>query len=316
MSDQQEEDKTPTIQYEDGIPILGTRISEIERKQAEAETRDQSYKEQQIALNRKLANATKALVLATIVMGVVGAIQVLYVHRQWKLTSDGLSKIGDQIWVAKDAAYAAKEAANTSSQTLSQMQAQTAAQQKAAVAAGEQASASMGAVETSKQSLQATIDNFHLDQRPWVIPFQFRLAEELQNGKDAKVTIWVENTGKTPALDVIPVSQTSLFGMEPAQPDFSTVTPVVSRGILAPGIKTFSFDTGGSHYKPTLPDIAAYQNTLKRIWIYGMLRYRDPSNLPHWTKFCIWHKYGTPLDEFSYCEHGNDVDHQEKDEQK
>jgi len=315
MSDQQASNETTTIHYEGGIPVLDTRISEVERKQAEAESRDQRYKEQQIFLNRRLVRATVALVVATIVMGMVGAIQVWYVHRQWKLTSDGLSKMGDQIWAAKDAAYASKRASDTASQTLGQMQAQTRAQQIAATASKIQADAAKKSTENGTQSLQATIESFHLDQRPWVIPFQFQLAAELENGKDSKVTIWVENTGKTPALDMIPVSSVSLWDFEPPEPDLSKVIPIVSRGILAPGFRNFSFDTEGDHFKPKLVDIAAYQDGRKRIYIHGMIRYRDSFNLQRWTKFCIWHKYGSPLDNFSYCEHGNDVDHEEEHKQ-
>ena len=190
-------------------------------------------------------------------------------------------------------------------------QKQSKAMLNSATASGVQADAARSAVENSKQSLQATIDGFHLDQRPWVIPFQFRLAAELENGRDSKVTVWVENTGKTPALDVISVSRTSLSGLEPVQPDLSTVTPIISRGVLAPEVKNFYFDTEGAHFKPPLLDVAAYQDARKKIYIQGLIRYRDSFNEQHWTTFCIQHKYGTPLDDFGYCEHGNDVDRQE-----
>jgi hypothetical protein len=161
MSDQKKDNETPTIHYEGGIAVFSTRISEVERKQREAEGRDAGYKQQQIALNKKLVNATRALVLTSIVMGAVGGIQVWYMHRQWKLTSDALSKMGDQIWAAKDAAYAAKEAAdavsrarvdsqNSFAQTLGQMKSQTGAQQRSAKAA-------VGSIEITKASLRATI---------------------------------------------------------------------------------------------------------------------------------------------------------------
>jgi len=143
LGEQQGNDKTPIIHYEGGIPIIDARFSEIERKQTEAESRDKGYKNEQITLNKRLVNATIALVIATIVMGAIGGIQLWYIHRQWKLTSDGLSKMGDQIWAANNAANASTRASETASQalknsessfkdTLTQMKAQTTAQQKAA----------------------------------------------------------------------------------------------------------------------------------------------------------------------------------------
>jgi hypothetical protein len=161
MSDQQASNETPGIQFEHGVPIINARLSEVERKQAEAERRDQQYKTEQIALNARLVKATRALVLTSIAIGSVGAIQLFYTHRQWKLTSEGLSKMGDQIWAAKDAAYAARKAADTVSQaradsqnsfvqTLGQIKSQTAAQQRSAKAA-------VGSIEVTKASLRAAI---------------------------------------------------------------------------------------------------------------------------------------------------------------
>jgi Ca2+/Na+ antiporter len=226
----------------------------------------------------------------------------------------------------KEAADAARSASETAirtlsssddsfKKTLSQMEAQTTAQKKSANASMEQAEASKRVVETARQSLQATIDNFHLDQRPWIIPFQFRLDGEPENLRDIKVTVWAENTGKTPALEIIPATKTELLTLEPDPPDFSNVAPVVSRGILAPSVRNFNFDTVANHFKPKLTDVAAYQDSRKRIYVSGIVYYRDPSTIRHWTRFCVWHKFGMPPDDFSFCEHGNEVDRQEANKQ-
>jgi hypothetical protein len=226
---------------------------------------------------------------------------------------EGAAAANNAARIAGNALLSSKQ---SSGDTLDQMKNQSKSMLKSATASGVQADAAKNAVENAKQSLQATIEGFHLEQRPWAIPFQFQLGAEPENGKDIKVTIWVENTGKTPALDVIPTVSTSLWGLEPPQPDFSSIIPIVSRGILAPEVKNFSFDTGADHFKPKLPDVAAYLDARKRIYIHGIIRYRDSFNDHHWTTFCIWHKVGTPLDRFDYCEHGNDVDHREAHEQR
>jgi hypothetical protein len=145
LSDHEENNKAPQINYEGGIPIISRQLSKIESTQAERDRRDEEYKSDQIRLNKRLVFATIGLVVSTIILGFF---QVWYMHRQWKLTSGGLSKMGDQIWAAKDAAYAAKAASDTASQalqgsqeqfrnTLAQMKAQTTAQQAAAKCSGD-----------------------------------------------------------------------------------------------------------------------------------------------------------------------------------
>ncbi len=114
MSDSESESNNPRFVFEDGVPIV-RRLSDVERKQAEAESRDQKYKQDQVDLNKKLVCATVGLVVATFILG---GIQLWYMHRQWKLTSDSLSKMGDQVWAAKDAASAAKNAADTAQKEM------------------------------------------------------------------------------------------------------------------------------------------------------------------------------------------------------
>ncbi|HEV2178012.1 MAG TPA: hypothetical protein VGW33_12570 [Terriglobia bacterium] len=205
MSDKQEDDKQPQVHYEGGVPILDFRVSEVERKQAEAESRDQQYKNDQIALNRRLVKATVALVIATIVMGAVGGIQLWYMHRQWKLNAEGLSKLGDQIWAAKDAAYASKQASDTAAKTLPQMKAQTAAQEKAANAAKSAAVAANSQADISRKALNATITAMNVDQRPWVSVVDVVTDDGVATHDTFTfqgLELVILNTGKTPALKV------------------------------------------------------------------------------------------------------------------
>jgi hypothetical protein len=55
--------------------------------------------------------------------------------------------------------------------------------------------------EQSRKSLQATIDNFHLDQRAWLGVEDFGLSEPIQDGK-YDIYLKLFNSGKSPALNV------------------------------------------------------------------------------------------------------------------
>jgi hypothetical protein len=51
------------------------------------------------------------------------------------------------------------------------------------------------------------------------------------------------------------------------------------------------------------------------LYVRGILRYKDTfsSGINHWTTFCIFHIHGRPVDEYNFCEHGNDIDHNKKE---
>jgi hypothetical protein len=185
---QPEDNEHPSVHYERGVPILDVgRVNEIERKQAEAEGRER----EQISLNRSLVRATVALVICTLALG---GVQSFYMHRQWKLTSDGLSKMGDQIWAAKDAALAARQSANTSSdilreskgqfdKTLNEIKRQTSAQREAS-------GASLSSANTAKEAL-------HVSERAYLV------REKVEAEVDHKViTASVENAGHIPTGDI------------------------------------------------------------------------------------------------------------------
>jgi hypothetical protein len=147
LSEQQEENEQANVHFEHGLPVIDVQ-NEADRKRAKEDARNEQYQNNQITLTKKLVYATVALVVATIVLGIASGIQLWYMHRQWKLASDGLSKTGDQVWAAKDAAFAASQAANTSREllgenkrqfdkTLKQMQGQTDAARSASFTARE-----------------------------------------------------------------------------------------------------------------------------------------------------------------------------------
>lgn len=260
MSDQKENEE-PDVNYEGGVPVI-RRLSEIERKQAEAERRDQRYKDDQIALDKSLVDsterlvyATRALVVATIVMGIIGGIQLWYIHRQWKLASDGLSKMGDQIWVAKNAGNAAQDAAN----------------------------AARRAADTAKDALVRV-------QRAFVFadPVEARIVGKRPETGALNVNFRWENTGTTPTkwmrfkitciwFDTgLPKNFSFPELIEKGKREVHPLTVIPPRG----AISAFSSVPVGI--------VNRWNAGFTHIYFYGWAKYRDVfSGTPeHITKFC------------------------------
>lgn len=209
----------------------------------------------------------------------------------------------------KEAAEAAKSAAATADATLKEIQKGGTDTHDLAVAAGKQAAAAKSAAENAKQSLQTTIETFHLDQRAWVAVSRFLLSNEPEADKEIKVDFWLVNTGKTPAKDE--VLQSALFVAPHRPPMTKFVIPKISmsRFILTPGT-TNQFGSTDS-WKVPEPNLGQYLKKSQFLYFHAILRYTDVFQKDHWTTVCAIHTYGRPLDEFIYCEEGNAMDSDE-----
>jgi hypothetical protein len=168
------------------------------------------------------------------------------------------------------------------------------------------ASVARDALAQGAKSLGETIEASHLEERPWVVPIRYNLSQEPQNGGSFQVTCWIENTGKTPALDVSETTRLSLRYAEPAPSDLPQNLSPTSRGILPPLAANFSFKTG--HLNPGLRQTAGYMDGSMTIYLQGEITYLDTFHESHWTKFCVWHNKWMPNDEFNSCERGNGAD--------
>src|SRR5262249_53197367 len=91
------------FQYEDGVPVLDFRVNEIERKQKEAEAREETYRNQQLSINRRLMWLTGVLAVVSIIALVFNGIYTI---------------------ISKRSADAAKSAAETAADTLKSNQQQ------------------------------------------------------------------------------------------------------------------------------------------------------------------------------------------------
>jgi hypothetical protein len=171
-----------------------------------------------------------------------------------------------------------------------------------------QARAARSAADTARQTLSESIDSLQLDERPWVYVSSFNLSSEPEVGKDApKISITPFNSGKTPALDVKAFYETfsSPIKIEPTS-TFKTLEPPRD-SILPPNfpggvIGTYPIN---SILKPGL--FAGYGQGKVAIYINVKITYSDEFGNRYWTTACAWHTHDYPDNVFTMCKKGNEV---------
>jgi len=159
----------------------------------------------------------------------------------------------------------------------------------------------------SKAALDASIESTHLDQRAWLNISSFKLSEEPTLNQGVTVTLFVFNSGKTPALEMTNESTLIFSNVEPPPTAFSFEPNPVSRSIVPPGTAGTFFRTNPLTLK-TLSQASAYGSVLSKIYVEATIHYKDTFGRSHWTRVCAWHASGAPLDTFLFCEHGNEMD--------
>jgi hypothetical protein len=159
----------------------------------------------------------------------------------------------------------------------------------------------------AKVALDATINNFRLEQRAWIGVTQVYSPEYtdgdnkvyLKEGQKIKAEIILINSGKTPAKRVRPLS--FILFIKPNIDPFrnnkidkiitntlNVHKNVQSNDVLQPGIRTHIFP-------PTIPEEAIVtKSTIDDIkheryclYIIGLITYEDVFDIKHLTKFCM-----------------------------
>jgi hypothetical protein len=155
----------------------------------------------------------------------------------------------------------------------------------------------------STNALQATIDNFHQDQRAWV-GIESIDAFNLAPTDSFKIVFRTRNSGRTPALKMHSLAILhSLPGSEKFAPDIGA-TP-------GDAINSNSTDApNGTGYIPTpsypltQKQIDAIKSGVFRLYAYGRIDYTDIYGRPHTTTFC---RVILPSNEAEGCETYNDM---------
>ena len=331
MTSSDPRDKRPIFHYENGVPVFDDqRINDIERKQEAAEQRDTTYKDNQLAVNRRMMVLTGVLAGCAILGGGITTWQAYIANET--LTQIKNSKVDTQkiIHAAQNQAEAAGDIADaaesfsdsadsfaTSADGIRNETANAVRQLNRAAKASEDGIKQ--AAQNAQNALNLSINIAHLEQRPWIGVIGHGIRRFDKTGIVAQVAL--KNTGKTPALSIIggaellvaPAQMWDCIGMQ---------HPLKPLGAMAPdGIVTFTeehhFDTTGQSDFNTFEKVT--DKTLpeaKRSWVYlcGQISYWDTRGIdgpdgkaiqPHTTVFCL--ELDIISREFWNCERGNDL---------
>ena len=153
----------------------------------------------------------------------------------------------------------------------------------------------------AKDALDATIENFRLEQRAWVgavhaIPPEYKEGGKnvyVKDGQPMKTGVKIVNSGKTPALNVRTI--VSMFYWKSSDEFVPTFKKVINIGdgpstsVLQPNatavIKARSIPEEGGINKA---DIANIANAQQILYIAGKITYEDIFKRPHSTLFCMY----------------------------
>lgn len=179
-----------------------------------------------------------------------------------------------QLKEMRKATQATTDAVRVARDTLTATQNANAQQalDNAAAAVQAKAAADANSVQSTK-SLQATIDNFHQEQRAWVS------ITGASNPEPMHLRVGYGNSGRTPALGVTAYRNYTITLGDIPQTDRE---PVSGRTTTAPpGVPYFS------DVSITPGDWATFKQTHRSIYLYGTIWYEDIFHSHHWTQWCF-----------------------------
>jgi hypothetical protein len=174
--------------------------------------------------------------------------------------------------------------------------------------AAKSATAAQQTVQATKQSIEATIRASQVDQRPWVYVSQFLLNSEPDLNNPPKILISIMNGGKTPALGLTTIYETSSgpISPEPPIPVFKTKEPL-SIAILPPNATGFAVTTLPIKSVIEANHLAGYKAGTVAIFVHVKISYSDVFQHRNSTSVCAYHTFAMQLNLFQICTHGNDI---------
>jgi|CZKF01.1.fsa_nt_gi hypothetical protein len=150
--------------------------------------------------------------------------------------------------------------------------------------------------KNSAVSMQATIDNFHNEQRAW-ISAQPATGAPKEN-PPYKIQFPISNTGRTPAKNVI-VYFNGNWVIRGQELTYSFKGVPVAMAPVAPGpTTTFSYNAPPDTHN----DPSVVKNML--FYVYGAITYDDVFKKGHWLTYCF---FVTEGDTYAYCREHNDT---------
>jgi hypothetical protein len=158
----------------------------------------------------------------------------------------------------------------------------------------------------AKRALDATIENFRLEQRAWVGPTQVETVTKANENQRFKVNVSIVNSGKTPALRY---RSTAYLRMIDAKGNPELPKEIVNKAmketsaVMQPGM-TFKVTPEFNKVlsKADIDDLLAGKSA---IYLVGIINYEDVFGRPHSTKICIY--LAKDLAELKPCSSGNEA---------
>jgi hypothetical protein len=150
--------------------------------------------------------------------------------------------------------------------------------------------------QQTEKTLDATVEQFHLDQRAWVGPVeaappQFEVGGGrvyIKSGEGPRFSFVVSNTGKTPALHYqIEVASHVYQDSEKFVPDYPKPITKPTVGVLLPGVKA-GVETSPSEGKATDWHVNELRSGRSIFYVYGRIDYQDVFHDIHKTTFCVF----------------------------
>jgi len=288
MGDDDKQRSNNVFHYEGGVPIFNARLDEVERKQADAEAREKTYRDQQLSINKWMMRFTGMLVVLATLTGVINGVYTA---------------------ITKISADAARSAAETAQKTLGELKKGGSDTHELAVQAKTQADEAQQAIVEARRnrlqaekSLNATIAQFRQDQRAWV--GIDNMAGKPVKGQVFKVVLTVKNTGKTPATNVRIWNHSQILA---EIPDINngcrsafTLNPAGPRSVMNPGE---FFLAAAQPFTDPLPTELKDMLGSWTFYVYGCATYDDVYREHHWFTFCSrWDEHSQgfiPCDKFN-----------------
>lgn len=175
------------------------------------------------------------------------------------------------------------------------------------------ATAMEGAVSQATQSLGATIEQFHLEQRAWIgltesAPPKYKDGDSLvyiKQGEKTQFGFLLTNSGKTPAMKcMFKIAATVLPVGSEFVPKYGKVRGLPTVGVLQPGAK-MPLETLPSTGVATKEHIDILRSGKMVFYIFGEIKYEDVFRVPHTTTFCVFVKPN--LSELASCNTYNEA---------
>jgi hypothetical protein len=239
-------------------------------------------------VKKELGSYERATLWWTIMIVCINALTCVFIGLQWHEMKSGSSdthtlaeaakKQADKMTNVSDAADKIKEAAQN---MVVQDQRIADNAQKAIEASNRQSAA----------ALKASIDASKLDQRAWVGMAPLQLVDSVLNEKQLDFTFAYTNTGKSPAIDVIPCSKAAIIPTQSWReaydrafkplPIDDCISPVGPSPLMPSGIGVIRLTV------PNTPgDSVLIAKKQALVYVYGSIKYNDVFGKPHEITFC------------------------------